>query len=152
MTTIFEMKSRDQVSVADIIGAWRLLLFEEESEQGALSYPYGKDAKGSLYYLADGHVSVHIMEAGRGPTIGKSLVLNKEIKYDQLPYLAYSGRYRLDGTTNRMIHEMEISLYPEWVGSQQVRVIELNGDQLKLSSQGPVGPQNIRFRLLWTRD
>lgn len=134
-----------------VTGAWALVTFEQESNEGEISYPLGKDARGSIYYLPDGHVSVHIMRSDRGITVDESLVFGQNLQYNQLGYLAYSGRFHVDEELQIMIHELDISLYPEWVGGQQIRKIELNGNRLQLSSNGPVGDNQIRFRLLWEK-
>jgi hypothetical protein len=135
-----------------ITGAWHLLSFEQQNFEGKLTYPLGKQAKGSIYYLPDGHVSVHIMDVNRSEIVDETLYINKQLRYSELGYLAYSGRYHIDEEKQVMTHHVEISMYPEWVGGQQVRLIKLDGDHLQLSSMGPSGPENISFRLLWKRD
>jgi hypothetical protein len=134
-----------------VIGAWNLVSFEQESEDGILTFPLGKTAKGAIYYLPTGHVSVHIMQPGRSEAIDPLLYTGKSLNYQGLGYLAYCGRYHVDEEKQIMTHELEIILYPEWVGGQQIRFIQLHEDQLQLSSIAPVGPQKIQFRLLWER-
>ncbi len=48
-------------------------------------------------------------------------------------YLAYAGSYTLDGMT--VTHHVEMSLFPNWIGTDQVRAIAIleNGD-LELST------------------
>jgi hypothetical protein len=40
-------------------------------------------------------------------------------------FVAYAGRYRFDG--DRVVHHVELSLFPNWVGSDQERAVELSG-------------------------
>jgi hypothetical protein len=134
-----------------VIGAWNLVSFEQESEDGTLTYPLGKTAKGAIYYLSGGYVSVHIMQQYRSENIDPQLYNGKKLNYQELGYLAYCGHYHVDEDKQIMTHELEISLYPEWVDGQQVRKIDLNGNELMLSSVLPVGPRKNNFRLLWRR-
>jgi hypothetical protein len=48
-------------------------------------------------------------------------------------FVAYAGRYSFHG--DRVIHHVELSLLPNWVGSDQQRSIELSGDRLILSAR-----------------
>lgn len=134
-----------------ITGAWNLVSFEQETQEGKVTYPLGIDAQGSIYYLPDGFVSVHIMQVNRSEFVAPALYANCQLKYTDLGYLAYSGRFSLNQSETVMTHHIDISLFPEWIGGQQVRIIKLDGEHLSLSSDGPVGPDKIQFRLHWKR-
>ncbi len=134
-----------------IAGAWSLVSFEQESSDGQRYFPLGNNASGSLYYLPDGYVSVHIMERQRTEYVKPSRYEGKPLKYTDLGYLAYSGVYTINDSETIIIHKITVSLYPEWVSSQQVRRIKLSGDHLLLSSDGPPGPEQVSFHLLWKR-
>lgn len=134
-----------------LIGAWTLIRFELENKEGEISYPLGIQAQGSLYYLPGGQVAVNIMQAARTPLVDPLLYKHQKLRYDQLGYLAYSGHYALSENDRIITHHITLSLYPEWVGKPQRRVITLNGDVLQLSSDGPVGPDQFLFRLQWQR-
>jgi hypothetical protein len=135
-----------------VTGAWSLVSFTQETQQGEVSYPLGSDAKGSIYYLPNGFVSVHIMKTDRSEYVKPELYAEGRLKYTDLGYLAYSGKYSFNQSQTIITHHIAISAFPEWVGGQQVRVIELDGDHLSLSSDGSVGPDKITFRLLWKRE
>ena len=135
-----------------ITGSWSLLSFEQQSQNGQLSYPLGPDASGSIFYLPNGHVSVNIMQADRNPLINSKLFENGNVHYRDIGYLAYSGTYHIEEDRGLMVHEVNVSLYPEWQGKPQIRILKLEGDILELSSDGPVGIDNDTFRLIWKRD
>jgi Lipocalin-like domain len=64
--------------------------------------------------------------------------------------VAYAGRYTFHG--DRVVHHVELSLFPNWVGSDQERSVELAGDRLTLSA-GPLllaGTKQVP-RLVWKR-
>ena len=65
-------------------------------------------------------------------------------------FVAYAGRYSFHG--DRVIHHVELSLFPNWVGSDQERWVELAGDRLTLSASPLLlaGRQQIP-RLVWER-
>ena len=51
-----------------------------------------------------------------------------------------------------MNHHVELSLFPNWVGSRQVRRLELHGDRMTLRA-GPLqmGGRRQIARLVWQR-
>jgi hypothetical protein len=65
-------------------------------------------------------------------------------------FVAYAGRYSFLG--DRVIHHVEVSLFPNWVGSDQERWVELAGDRLTLSASPLLlaGKQQVP-RLVWER-
>jgi hypothetical protein len=52
-------------------------------------------------------------------------------------YVAYSGRFFVDEANKSLSHEMAMSFFPNWVGQRQVRLVELIGERLQLSTDGP---------------
>ena len=65
-------------------------------------------------------------------------------------FVAYTGRYSFHG--DRVIHHLELSLFPNWVGSDQERWVELAGGRLILSASPLLlaGKQQAP-RLVWER-
>jgi hypothetical protein len=52
-------------------------------------------------------------------------------------YIAYSGRFFVDEEKKSLSHEMAVSFFPNWLGQRQVRLVELKGDRLRLSTDEP---------------
>ena len=65
-------------------------------------------------------------------------------------FVAYAGRCSFHG--DRVIHHVELSLFPNWVGSDQERWVELAGGRLILSASPLLlaGRQPVP-RLVWER-
>ena len=64
--------------------------------------------------------------------------------------VAYAGRYTFHG--DRVVHHVELSLFPNWVGSDQERTVELDGDRLILSASPLLlGGKRQVPRLVWER-
>jgi hypothetical protein len=63
-------------------------------------------------------------------------------------FVANAGRYSFHG--DRVIHHVELSLFPNWVGSDPVRWVELAGGRLILSASPlPLAGRQQVPRLIW---
>ena len=143
----------DQVHArAALVGGWRLLSWENRAPDGQLTYPMGTDILGYLIYTADGCFSVIISRQGRvrfgaGDLLGGT---TEEKARAVEGVVAYAGRFTFHG--DRVIHHVELSLFPNWVGTDQERWVELAGDRLTLSASQLLlaGKQRVP-RLVWER-
>ena len=68
-------------------------------------------------------------------------------------YIAYSAPFHVDEAEQALQHEVNISLFPNWTAQQQVRLVEIDGDVLHLSTSTPMklGGANKTVSLLWHR-
>ena len=135
-----------------LVGAWRLLTWENRAADGRLTYPMGPDPLGYLLYTADGRFSVTISRRDRAPfAAGDLLGGSTEEKATAVEgFTAYAGQYTFDG--ERVVHHVELSLFPNWVGSDQERTAEISEQRLTLNS-GPLllaGKLQVA-RLVWER-
>ena len=65
-------------------------------------------------------------------------------------YWPISGRYEFDG--NKMLHHVEASLYPNWVGRTQFRLAAIDNDILTLSARLEDSKSEARTaELIWQR-
>ncbi len=136
-----------------LIGTWRLLSWENRSlvdEQ--VSYPLGKDATGYIMYNEDGYMFVAIMDPNRPKFAAEDLLSGtpEEEAQAEETYVSYCGRYEVRGET--VVHHVELSLFPNWVGVDQERLVELQGNRLTLSTP-PImlaGKQQTAH-LIWER-
>jgi hypothetical protein len=110
-----------------LVGAWRLVSWENRAADGQVTYPVGTDALGYLLYSPDGCFSVTISRRDRaGFAAGDLLSGTSEEQARAVEgVVAYAGRYSLHG--DLVIHHVELSLFPNWVGSDQQRWVELAG-------------------------
>jgi Lipocalin-like domain len=118
----------------DLVGAWRLVSWRTRGADGQITYPMDTDPSGYVLYTADGRFSVTISRRGRaGFAAGDLLGGTTEEKARAVEgFVAYAGRYSFHG--DRVIHHVELSLFPNWVGSDQERWVELAGRRLILSA------------------
>src|ERR671916_2297028 len=116
-----------------IVGTWRLISWENRGLDGEIVYPLGEDAVGYIMYNEDGYMFVAIMRSDRanfpaGDILSGSM---EEKAYAAGTYVSYCGRYEFRGDT--VIHHVDLSLFPNWVGVYQERLVEVSGNRLTLS-------------------
>ena len=65
-------------------------------------------------------------------------------------YVSYCGRYDFLG--DRVVHHVELSLFPNWIGGDQERLVDLRGERLTLSTRALLlrGIQQTAH-LIWER-
>ncbi len=114
-------------------GAWRLVSLETRTEEGDVSYPWGRDPVGLYIFGGDGFSSVAVM-AARRPNFASGDI--RKGTTDELvsasAYVSYAGRYEIKG--NKLVVHVEVSFFPNWVGHAQERFFEFSGNRLTLSS------------------
>ena len=136
---------------AEVVGTWRLKRWETRAADGRVSYPLGPDAIGYLIYTACGHMSVAMMRAERPSFADADLLGGKteERATAASGYVAYSGRYEVRG--GAVVHRVEVSLFPNWVGTEQLRFAAVTGDELTITTRPlRIGGETIN-RLIWER-
>ncbi len=136
-----------------LIGTWRLISWETRSVDGQkINYPFGKDAVGYIMYNQDGYMSVTISRPSREKfAAGDLLRASTQEKVQAAEtYVSYCGQYEFRGET--VVHHVELSLFPNWVGVEQERLVKLRGEQLTLSTRPMLlrgEPQTAH--LIWER-
>ena len=136
-------------------GTWRLLACEGRWSDGRISKPYGNEPGGLLMYDGQGSFSGQIMTQGR-PNFATGNLLkgsDAEVRAAFEGYVAYYGSYTVDETEGLMIHQVEGSFFPNWIGDTQVRKFEFSGDgSLQLSTLPIKGSRaDLTVVLLWER-
>jgi hypothetical protein len=140
------------MSADRFVGAWRLLSLQARTSTGDVSYPYGKDAAGYLLYSREGYMSVSVMQASRAHFVSPDGLLapanEKVAAFDN--YSSYSGRYEVRG--QKVIHHVEISLFPNWRGTEQERFFAFSGDRLTLTAPPmQIGGVEQNLVAIWQR-
>ena len=116
------------------IGTWRLVSFELRREDGHVVYLFGKNAVGYIMYNEDRYMSVAFMASNRPKfTSGDIMRGTTDEKASAAEtYFSYCGRYDVKG--DKIIHHIEVSLFPNWTGGKQERFYKFDGDRLILST------------------
>lgn len=133
-------------------GSWRLVSWENRTTDGRVTHPLGKDVSGYILYTADGHMNVAIAAGGRPRFAANDLLAGTAEEWARAAktYASYAGTYEIG--EGEVIHHVEVSLFPNWVGEEQRRFFEFEGDRLTLST-APMTLAGIESRayLVWER-
>ena len=137
------------IMTADLVGCWTLRSCRSVTENGEVSYPFGQNATGLLLYTPDNHMAVQIAAADRG-SIGADNPMSPAAGAEQRAnafstYLAYFGTYEVE--RDRVIHDVQMSLFPDWSGQRQVRAFTLDGGTLTLTRDAG----DTTIELVWLR-
>ena len=108
-----------------LIGTWRLLSWEAVRAEGGVQRPFGAGPLGYLVYTDAGRMLTTISRAGRA-SIGGDLLTGPEAgrAVAFASFVAYSGTFSVVG--EHVLHHVEMSLFPDWVGTTQRRRVEID--------------------------
>ena len=138
----------------DLVGTWRLRSWKNVGSDGSAVDPLGARPVGYIFYNHDGYMSVEIMAANRTPYHDHDAFGGTEEERSEAigTYLSYAGPFEVLPDRDTVIHHIEVSSYPNWIGNAQVRFAKLDGDLLKLSTK-PMTFQGVerRAELVWER-
>lgn len=131
-----------------ILGTWELQSYVELGQDGSVANtPFGVDAKGLLLYTPDGFMSALLMPAARRPfASGDWFSPTSDELAEASRIIAYSGPYYVDEAAGLVTHAVELSLFPNWSGQNQVRRVGRLPGRLILTPDKPLYSEG---RLTW---
>ena len=142
-------------ATVQLSGTWQLVSWNIQQADGELiDSPLGSDPRGSIMYDGRGHMSVALMRPDR-PTFASDNLTDatpEEIATAFAGYVGYCGSYEVDEQQRFVIHRIELSWFPNLVGTQQKRFFALAGDRLTLETPPLtlLGDAQVH-RLVWQR-
>jgi hypothetical protein len=134
------------------VGTWKLISYEVRAADGKVTHPWGEHPEGRLMYSDDGHVSVAMMAPDRPEIAARELKFGtQEEKVAAVDkYISYAGRYEVRG--DKVVHHVEVCLFPNWVGKDQKRNFKFEGNRLFLSTDpDPRDEKRKTGYLIWER-
>jgi hypothetical protein len=139
-----------------LIGAWKLVSYVEKPVDGsAPNYPFGEDAQGIIMYTPDGFMSAQLSWCKRAPFASDDWGNGapEEFAAAARTYFAYTGPFNVDEEKQTLTHTMFISLFPNWIGQTQPRVVQIDGDFLTITTESPVESAGkiVKPQLQWKR-
>jgi hypothetical protein len=146
-------EARGGLVADDLVGTWILRRWLLTLDDGTIEEPFGHEPQGLLVYTADGRMITTIGSRDR-PVAGSDLSLADDgARLAAVrTFIAYAGPFVVEG--GDVVHLVEMSLEPAWVGTKQRRHAELSADRRTLIlSTDPllaVGRRG-RNRLTWER-
>jgi Lipocalin-like domain len=136
-----------------LIGTWRLVSWENRTRDGEVGQPFGEDPAGYITYTENGFVFVAIMRRERTAFMGGDILSGgqEEKAAAAEGYVSYCGRYEFDGDST-VLHHVELSLFPNWVGGIQERLVQIAEDQMTLTTPPVlIEGQDQTAHLVWER-
>ncbi len=120
----------------ELLGAWSLTSFEMRRSDGRVSFPFGEDPSGMLLYEPSGRMSAQLLRRDRPPFDSGDQLMGdaSEIKSAFQGCIAYFGAFEVDEAAATVVHRVEGSLFPNWIGTEQVRYYELDRDRLTIKT------------------
>jgi hypothetical protein len=139
-----------------LIGAWKLVSYVEKPVDGSEPvHPMGEHPLGIIMYTPDGYMSAQLMRRDRKPFASGDWFKGTPEEYgkEASTYIAYSGPFHVDEEKKALTHSMFVSLFPNWLGQTQPRVVRIEGDRLHLSTAAPIqsAGKKVNSYLEWQR-
>ena len=134
-----------------LVGTWELVSVERRAVDGAVTHPLGSAPVGRLTYTDDGYMQAILMPGDRAAfESGDIYGTPEERQRGAEHFVAYAGRYEKRGDT--VFHYPDASYFPNWVGQELSRIIDLNGDRLILATKPEkAGGGDSAAHLVWQR-
>ena len=137
-----------------IVGTWTLVSMTVKSSKGDEFFPLGKNPVGRIIYTVSGDMAVVLMRSGR-PKFASGDAFDgtpEEIKQAFEGFDAYSGTYEVEIEKGSVTHHVEVSRFPNWEGTAQVRYFTFLDDQIQLRTPPiPALGQEWIVDLVWER-
>lgn len=140
-------------TAGSLVGSWLLTRWDFTVDGVPRGYPMGEDAQGQIIYGTDGYMSAILMMRDRprseAPHFHQASAQERELA--ALGYVSYGGTWELRG--NLVVHHVSFALFPNWIGTDLVREVSWDGDNLVLTAQPEVSRsgKTVVNRLFWRR-
>lgn len=141
---------------APLIGSWDLVSLENRGADGSIRKPFGDHPVGRITYTPDGFMSAQIMHESRPAFATAELYggspAEKATAYDG--YIAYYGTFAVDPVQHTLTHHVTGSLFPNWVGGDQVRFYTLETPDTLVLTTRPFQAQGteVTAHVVWRRN
>ena len=148
-SSIANIKMENMIN-QQFVGSWELQEWITESKYGKKEFPLGADAIGQIKYESNGTMSVMIMKNNRPQLLSEDPLQGHpdEGVIAFKGFIGYTGNYEVNLNSKQVVHTINISSFPNWVGQNQIRKFEFNDDKLTLSTDF-IGPN--KHKLVWSK-
>jgi len=128
-----------------LIGVWKLRTCVRTFKDGRTGRPFGEKPVGRIEYDKAGRMSALLMRRGRPSTLPPGTELDNDAVTG---FVAYIGTFDIEEATQSVIHHVEASLSPSWVGTDLKRRFRFDGGRLILARPAP----DSSDELVWERE
>ena len=141
------------LATADLAGTWLLRHWDLLLEDGQKVEPFGPHPQGIVVYTAEGRMLTTIGARDREACEADLISGTDAARRSAVAtFVAYAGTFRIEGRD--VVHVVEMSLEPRWVGTEQRRHVQLSADGLELTLSTDallVAGRLGRHQLIWER-
>jgi 8-oxo-dGTP diphosphatase len=133
-----------------LLGTWKLKSHVVTTAAGERSTPYGESPTGYLSYSADGRMQVIGAASGRTVPTNPTPPDNERVALHDTMF-AYAGTYSIEA--GKVIHHVDISWNEVWTGTDQIRLFEVNGSTLTLTTHltDPASDTEVHYAVVWEK-
>jgi len=123
--------SKAAIDASSLIGAWKLVSYEVRRPDGGIFLPMGSEPVGYYIISPEGYSNVCLTPGNRPKSASDNRLTDAE-KIDAANVVFYAGKYEI--VDNDLIVRPDVSFLPNWVGTQIVRHVKLEGGMMTLSA------------------
>jgi hypothetical protein len=137
-----------------LLGPWRLVSFEYHLASGGVLSAYGPEPVGLLIYTDEGYMSAQIVDPRRPrfASGNRRIATEHELKAAVEGCISYFAAFEIDEARGAVVHRELGDVFPNAVGTRQVRYARFEGDRLLLETPPVmVGTERATARIVWER-
>jgi hypothetical protein len=118
---------------SSIVGTWQLTSAAVSTlDTNETSHPFGDHPTGYIQYSPGGHMVVFLASDNMRQPAHALYTDSERVEIHKAILGAYSGTYRVEG--NMVIHHVLASWWPHYIGMDQKRYFDINGNKLTIKS------------------
>jgi len=141
--------------VDDLLGAWRLESAVEVFDDGERRDEFGPNPDGFLCYNPAGIVSATLGDSARPPVSAGDPQGGTDEDYQKMArrFIAYAGPFSVDVGDGTVTHHVDVALFPNWQGADQVRRVTIEDGRLSIIASDRTSADGRIFHseLIWLR-
>lgn len=116
-----------------IVGTWEIvdMYFQVPVTKEIIARPMGEKPIGLLIYTNEGFMSAQLGSVERKNFVNPDYRFGtKDEIFDAFnAYIAYSGQYSIYEAKNMIVHKVQVSMFPNWIGQQVKRYYQVNEEE-----------------------
>lgn len=126
------------------IGNWKLISMFSQAKDLSKIYPNSNQVNGLLIYTKEGIISAQLGNANREKFNNQDFRkgTNQEINQAFNGYISYFGNYKINQEKSYIVHDIKMSLFPNWINTKVKRYYQFENDLLTLKAT-PILYDNI---------
>lgn len=135
-------------------GTWQLVSSEMRTADGNIFYPLGEGCAGRMFCDNEGNLSAQLMQVDRTKFASDDMMQGtaEEVVSAYKGFVSFWGAYKFDPQAKEARYVIEGSLFPNWVGHENLRFYEREGDCMTLKTPPfPMAGQKTEGVLIWQR-